>query len=268
MLTVVTPPRSTALIALATVKTLLGIEGSTQDAILNYFISAASSKIVEHLGFSLGRQSVRETLSGQGRTRLLLGMAPVEPESLSIEISDEQVTDYTLHATTGLLHRENGWEAGDQGMVGEDREENIEAAYRGGYLLPGDVSDWTTATAYTVGAFVRSSSPTVLRFECTVAGTSHSSTQPTWPTVAGQTVSDNGITWTARTAWDLPALITDYAFVEVVRRYQTRQFPAGLASLEADSFSASFFATQTDVGLARNVTDGLAEFRAGRGGIA
>lgn len=43
-------------------------------------------------------------------------------------------------------------------------------------------------------------------YECTSAGTSHATTEPSWPTTVGNTVVDNGATWTCRSpsdgSWD------------------------------------------------------------------
>ena len=58
--------------------------------------------------------------------------------------------------------------------------------------------DWVADTTYSLGDFV---SPTVkndLKYECTVAGDSHATTEPTWPTTPGETVVDNEVTWTCR----------------------------------------------------------------------
>ncbi len=55
---------------------------------------------------------------------------------------------------------------------------------------------WTVATAYVIGDCVQPSTPNGKRYICTVAGTSHASVEPTWPTTPmGATVTDNGITW-------------------------------------------------------------------------
>ncbi len=54
---------------------------------------------------------------------------------------------------------------------------------------------WGVATAYGVGVQVV---PTLLNgylYQCTVAGTSHASTEPTWPTTLGTTVLDNTARW-------------------------------------------------------------------------
>ncbi len=58
---------------------------------------------------------------------------------------------------------------------------------------------WGTArannTAYAVGDIVRPATPNGHLYRCIVAGTSHASTPPTFPTVSGQTVADNTVTW-------------------------------------------------------------------------
>ena len=59
---------------------------------------------------------------------------------------------------------------------------------------------WVAATAYVLGD-VRV--PTAglengFRYECTTAGTSHATTEPTWPTTEGGTVTDGTAVWTCR----------------------------------------------------------------------
>ena len=71
-------------------------------------------------------------------------------------------------------------------------------------------AQWAPNTAYSLGARVvcRVTYGTVARrayvYECTTAGTSHSSTEPTWPTSG--TVNDNDVVWTTRSpddgSWD------------------------------------------------------------------
>lgn len=56
-------------------------------------------------------------------------------------------------------------------------------------------SAWTAATAYAAGAIVKPTTGSGLHYyRCTVAGTSHASTEPTWPT-NGSTVTDGAATW-------------------------------------------------------------------------
>lgn len=55
---------------------------------------------------------------------------------------------------------------------------------------------WTVATAYILGQIIRPSTPTGRIYRCTVAGTSHATTEPTWPTSGlGSTVTDGTCTW-------------------------------------------------------------------------
>lgn len=68
---------------------------------------------------------------------------------------------------------------------------------------------WTVATAYVVFpatgvitlTYIRPVTATGYTFECMVAGTSHTATEPTWPTVVGNDITDGAvtpITWRCR----------------------------------------------------------------------
>jgi len=56
---------------------------------------------------------------------------------------------------------------------------------------------WAGTTAYSLGAYVKPSSPNNNLYECTTAGTSGSS-EPTWGTVPGGTTTDGSVVWTCR----------------------------------------------------------------------
>lgn len=56
------------------------------------------------------------------------------------------------------------------------------------------IADWVATTAYSLGDSARPTTPTGYRYEVTTAGTSHSS-EPTWPTTIGSTVTDGTIVW-------------------------------------------------------------------------
>lgn len=58
---------------------------------------------------------------------------------------------------------------------------------------------WQAGTHYQIGEMVTPSTPNGHLYRCTVAGTSHASIEPTFPTSDGGTVTDNGITWTEYT---------------------------------------------------------------------
>lgn len=65
---------------------------------------------------------------------------------------------------------------------------------------------WATGTAYVAGAIVRPTSGNTYLYRAQAAGTSHGSTEPTWPTTVGDEVADNTVTWTnvgvAIVQWD------------------------------------------------------------------
>jgi|GEM_PF-1356007 len=56
--------------------------------------------------------------------------------------------------------------------------------------------DWAVATAYSVGDTVEPTVQNGFRYVCTIAGTSHASTEPTWLTSGfGSTQTDGTVTW-------------------------------------------------------------------------
>ena len=64
------------------------------------------------------------------------------------------------------------------------------------YVPAASATAWATGTAYKVGNIRRKTATNGFVYRCSVAGTSHATTEPTWPTTVGATVTDNGITWT------------------------------------------------------------------------
>lgn len=64
-------------------------------------------------------------------------------------------------------------------------------------LTPTDTLDeWVAATAYTLGMTVEPTAGNGYRYVCTTAGTSHATTEPTWPTSISSTVADGTVVWT------------------------------------------------------------------------
>uniref|UniRef100_A0A6M3JUS8 Uncharacterized protein n=1 Tax=viral metagenome TaxID=1070528 RepID=A0A6M3JUS8_9ZZZZ len=54
---------------------------------------------------------------------------------------------------------------------------------------------WTANTAYAIGDVVKKTTYNSHSYLCTVAGTSHASTEPTWSTTNGVTQTDGTVTW-------------------------------------------------------------------------
>jgi hypothetical protein len=67
----------------------------------------------------------------------------------------------------------------------------------GGTAEPIIPPNWAASTAYTTGKRVKPTVSNNFFYEATTGGTS-SGTQPTWPTVEGNTVVDGTVTWTCR----------------------------------------------------------------------
>lgn len=87
--------------------------------------------------------------------------------------------------------------------------------------LGGEVcAPWVANHAYSLGARVvcrvayATTAARAFVYECTSAGTSHATTEPSWPTTVGNTVVDNGATWTCRSpsdgSWDNASCILPY----------------------------------------------------------
>ena len=82
-----------------------------------------------------------------------------------------------------------------------------------------DFSEWVADTAYSLNQIVVPTTPNGFYYRATTAGTSGSS-EPTWPTTDGGTVTDFGVTWTA---------------YEILHTEQARQEPETLAQLKANA---------------------------------
>lgn len=254
---VLTPCASSSLISLSTVKLYLKITSTDTDTLLSSLISAASSSMISYLSVHPGRQQYEETARGEGQYRLYLSQLPVEPGTLSVLISDTDSpsSEWSLEdPATGLLYREGLWTHATLGEL------NLKFTYYAGFLLPDQITDWTAATAFAAGAWVRPSTPSLYRYECTTAGTS-GATIPTFPTTVGSTVTDGACVWTARQAQELPLFVSQWCFAEVLRLDMGRTRAPGLASYSVEGVSESYFATHTEGELAPNVLSGLRRWR-------
>jgi len=253
---VLTPCPSSALISLSTVKLYLRLTSTDSDTLLTSLISAASSSMISYLSIHPGRQQYEETGRGGGQYRLYLSRLPVEEGTLTVSISDVADTDWELEdPSTGVLYRQGLWPWASLGA------ENLSFTYYAGFLLPDQVSDWAALTAKTLGSWVRPTSSSLYRYECTTAGTT-GATIPTFLTTIGGTVTDGTCVWTTRAVQELPPFVSQWCFAEVLRLKQGTETAPGVASWEAEGVSESYFATQTSTELAPNVLSGLRRWRA------
>lgn len=68
-----------------------------------------------------------------------------------------------------------------------------------------DPAQWAATTDYSVGDAVRPTTRNGFVYEATADAGSSAGSEPTWPTTPGNTVVDDGITWTCRANYSLMA---------------------------------------------------------------
>lgn len=233
-----------ALCTLQSVKDRLGISGSSEDAKLTAFIAGASALIPAIKGRELVRQRYLQTLAGNGRTRLVLGVWPVDRDSVTLTIDDVAYTDFVVEQPLGgVLYRETGWPFG-AGVPYEDPEENVAVTFHAGYVPPDLVKGWSANLVVVAGQFVQASSasPQPLLFEVTTAGTM-APTEPTWPTTAGTTVASGTAVLTARHALPVPLHWQEAALLTVLAwRSGATAVAPNVASERFESSEIAYFA--------------------------
>ena len=187
----------------------------------------------ELVGRPLWREGVTERLPGRGRQTLLLSRWPIEDDPPVVTIIDHGDVDIDLYSVTGtnrhaLVH-ETRWRLAADRVDALTREPVFpilglyySISYTAGYLMPGQVSTWTSSTPWGVGQSVsygagteygwaRATDRTVqFRFEVT-DGSGTVLTEPTWPTVVDGEVTAGTVTFTARAAFDLPPYVSSAA---------------------------------------------------------
>ena len=136
---------------------------------------------------------------------------------------------------------------------------------------------WVATTAKVINDLVVPTAENGYYYKCTVAGTT-SATQPTWPTIIGNTVVDGGVTWRcegtkAATAYvkelyiasSLPSLLIEKGFIDItqyfkyngckINKFSFSATPEGYQEIDFDIIGAKetvgsspFDATATDGG--------------------
>jgi hypothetical protein len=82
--------------------------------------------------------------------------------------------------------------------------------------MPDEVTDWSPSMTVALGDFVRASTASLYLFEVTTLGDgTMDSTEPTWPTTLGGTVTSSTVVLTARAARRLPDEIEEAALLAV-----------------------------------------------------
>jgi len=235
-LTVSTPAASALVVPLSLVNSELGTSGI--DTKLTRLIRAVSALFAspEGLDREWARQTWVELLPGRGGDTMLLSRWPIESISSITDGAGSTVTSSTYSIQgprRDRVYRDSEWALNAVPIapfssVTGGAEPDYTVTYKAGWLPPGGtargagtLTTWAAATAYVSGEFVKSSTEgnNSLLLECTTAGTSDS-TEPTWPSAAADTVTDNAATWTARTASELPDELQEAALIQVESLYR------------------------------------------------
>jgi len=131
---------------LETVKEELGISSTDDDSLLADLIMQAGDEIRYETGRKFAKETVTETITGDGGTRLVLARVPlksiafIEDDGSSVASTSYEIED----AEAGFVFRENGWTDGRQIARGITHQRptrhgsfNIEVKYTAGYAMPG-----------------------------------------------------------------------------------------------------------------------------------
>jgi len=115
-------------------------------------------------------------------------------------------------------------------------------------LVSGQATAWVANTAYVLGETVKPTTDNNHIYECTTAGTSHATTEPTWTTTEGGTNSDGTVTWTLRYDYsynDLGTATTQHTFWQDGHR--SRLVLPNKVTVESDTnHSPAYTGTYTD----------------------
>ncbi len=117
--------------------------------------------------------------------------------------------------------------------IGPDPDDVLVLGYRAGFVMPGEVLTWTDAaewapkasTSYsgTEYGFAKATDRTVTGLFEVTAGSGVVATEPTWPTVDGESVTEDGVTFTLRLhAEEMPRVYFTASFkvAELIQRTQ------------------------------------------------
>lgn len=145
MLSVLTPPTSTALTTVAAARAELKLATEAHDQALARLIDDASAAIAAHLGRACARRKLREALVGSDDLVLQLAAPPIVRVT-AVTHRGEAVIDVEVEdPEAGHLYREDGWEARwastsllTQTPIPGQGPRDWAVEYVSGWFLPGD----------------------------------------------------------------------------------------------------------------------------------
>lgn len=242
----------------ADVKTQLDIASTdtSQDARIDGLIIAASEQIaaaMQSLAYNSARvpwlQTYLEKTPGPGGTFLRLSNWPIKGDPASVTLgtgSSPSTVTASTYSVAGpsrdRLYRATGWNLTQRDTPGlipayGDRALDYNVTYTAGWIMPDEITEWSGGASVAASAWFSATDvdePFIFQADAT-GGTTHASTEPTWPTVEEGTVTDNGITWTAY-AQRLPRALEEAALMLTVDLYDGAA-PSGIKSEAGDGYS-------------------------------
>ena len=105
-------------------------------------------------------------------------------------------------------------------------------------------ANWAIATVYAVNDMVypTTANRNAHAYICTVAGTSHAATEPTWPTAEAGTVTDGTVTWKEYT---VESLLFEKQFLNLATpqyfKYVGNKFNSGRMSFRSEGLIPTVF---------------------------
>ncbi len=217
-LTVTVAAGSRMMVSLEDVKTELGISATTSDAKLQRLIIAASQLATgaEGLRRNPWLETVLQKLPGRGGQYLKLERWPIQSVTSVTEGTGSSPTTVTAstysiagNARRDRLYRVDGWSWHDRQTPTtffdvDGPALGYNATYVAGWVMPDQITAWSAAVSAAASAWFSAAvgddsepSDNPFIFQADSSGGTTGSSEPTWPTVIGGTVTDNGITWTA-----------------------------------------------------------------------
>lgn len=129
--------------------------------------------------------------------------------------------------------------------------EQYQCIYYRGYNTGVSRSIWVKNTAYAVDDVVTPTTLTGYQYRCTVAGTSHATTQPTWGTALGVTQTDGSVTWEmdGNTGDEYvprsPLKVTGQEFISSETQLQCRLYLIGIPNQMAQDKAESAYTQES-----------------------